>query len=59
MLFLIDRSKILVIEKERKDKEVLLQEFKKNEAKLTSDLEQNKPKTKKLKLLSEVSLMKK
>ena len=47
---LLNRQKqdLVVIEKERKDKEVLLQEFKKNEAKLTSDLRAKQAENKKI-----------
>lgn len=47
---LLNRQKqdLVVIEKERKDKEVLLQEFKKNEAKLTSDLRTKQAENKKI-----------
>lgn len=47
---LLNRQKqdLVVIQKERKDKEVLLQEFKKNEAKLTADLRAKQAENKKV-----------
>lgn len=47
---LLNRQKqdLVVIQKERKDKEVLLQEFKKNEAKLTADLRAKQAENKKI-----------
>lgn len=47
---LLNRQKqdLTVIEKERKDKEVLLQEFRKNEAKLTADLRAKQTENKKV-----------
>lgn len=47
---LLNRQKqdLAVIEKERKDKQVILQEFKKNEAKLTADLRAKQAENKKI-----------